>query len=141
VADRAHVGNYPDDINLALFGGRGAGRTTGALFCAAAHVEMYGPRAHVLFIRQTLRSLREVEDNFQQILTVAFHGLKFNRQDHEFRFPNGATAEFAPINDTEDMAKLQGRSFSLIIADEYGNFSPQQMRFVDQLRANLRAGN
>jgi hypothetical protein len=133
--------NFPDDMNLAVFGGRGAGRTTGALFCASSHIEMYGPRAHVLFIRQTLRSLREVEDNFQQILMVAFHGLKFNRQDHEFRFPNGATAEFAPINDTEDMAKLQGRSFSLIIADEYGNFSPQQMRFVDQLRANLRAGN
>lgn len=135
------VGGVPDDMNLALFGGRGAGRTTAALFAAGSHVEVYGPRAHVLFVRQTLRSLREVEDNFQMILTVGFPGLRYNRQDHEFRFPNGATVEFAPINDTEDMAKLQGRSFSLIIADEYGNFNPQQMRFVDQLRANLRSGN
>lgn len=135
------VAGVPDDINLALFGGRGAGRTTGALFAAASHVETYGPHAHVLFIRQTLRSLREVEDNFQMILIIGYPGMRFNRQDHEFRFPNGATVEFAPINDTEDMAKLQGRSFSLIIADEYGNFNPPQMRFVDQLRANLRAGN
>jgi hypothetical protein len=28
----------------------------------------------------------------------------------------------------------------MIVADEYGNFSPQQMKFVDALRANLRAG-
>lgn len=135
------VGGVPSDINLALFGGRGAGRTTGALFASASHVEEYGPYAHVVFIRQTLRSLREVEDNFQMILTNGYAGLRFNRQDHEFRFPSGATVEFAPINDTEDMAKLQGRSFSLIVADEYGNFNPQQMRFVSQLRANLRAGN
>lgn len=134
------VVGIPPMINLALFGGRGAGRTTGGLFAGASHVETYGVRAHVLIVRQTLRSLREVEDNFQMILTLGYPGLRFNRQDHEFRFPGGATVEFAPINDTEDMAKLQGRSFSLIICDEYGNFSPQQIKFVNELRANLRSG-
>lgn len=131
----------PQDINLALFGGRGAGRTTAALFASMEHCELYNSRARVLFLRQTLRSLKEVEDSFQLMLSSGYGGgLRVNRQDHEFRLPNGAKIEFAPLNDVEDMAKLQGRSFSLIVADEYGNFSPAQMKFVDQLRANLRAG-
>lgn len=131
----------PEHINLALFGGRGAGRTTGALFISMRHCELHAERAHVLFLRQTLRSLREVEDSFQLLLAGGYGGgVRVNRQDHLFRLPSSATIEFAPLNDMEDMAKLQGRSFSLIVADEYGNFSPQQQKFVDQLRANLRAG-
>jgi hypothetical protein len=132
----------PEGINLAIFGGRGAGRTTGALFSAIRHCEVHGHGAHVIFIRQMLRSLREVEDNLHMMLSAQYgSALRVNRQDHIFVLPGGGTIEFSPINDTEDMAKLQGRSFSLLIADEYGNFSPQQMRFVDQLRANMRAGN
>lgn len=134
--------NAPEDVNLALFGGRGAGRTTGALFLTARHAQAYGEKAHALFIRQQLRSLKEVEDSFQLMLSGAFGGgLRVNRQDHDFRLPNGASIEFAPLNDVEDLAKLQGRSFSMIVADEYGNFSPAQMKYVDALRANLRAGN
>lgn len=134
---------YEDDVNLALFGGRGAGRTTCALFIAMRHCETYGHGAHVIFIRQMLRSLKEVEENLHMMLIAQFgaQALRINRQDHLFVLPGGGTIEFSPINDTEDMAKLQGRSFSLVIADEYGNFSPQQMKFVDQLRASLRAGN
>lgn len=134
------VGDYPEQFNLAIFGGRGAGRTTAALFIAMRHCEKHGQGAHVIFIRQTLRSLREVEDNLHMMLAAQYGDkLRVNRQDHIFIIPGGATIEFSPLNDTEDMSKLQGRSFSLIIADEYGNFSPQQMTFVDQLRANLRA--
>lgn len=129
----------PENANLGIFGGRGAGRTTAALLMSIKHADAYGHGARVLFIRQTLRSLREVEDNFQLLLSSLYgSGLKVNRQDHIFILPNGAAIEFSPLNDIEDMAKLQGRSFTMIVADEYGNFSPQQMKFVDQLRANLR---
>lgn len=133
--------DIPHQINLGIFGGRGAGRTTCALLMSLIHADKYGHGARVLFIRQTLRSLREVEDNFQMMLSGIYgSGLRVNRQDHIFILPNGATIEFSPLNDVEDMAKLQGRSFTLVVADEYGNFSPQQMKFVDQLRANLRSG-
>jgi hypothetical protein len=132
----------PESLNIAMFGGRGAGRTTCALLMATTHAEQYGKNARVLFVRQTLRSLREVEDNFQMMLTGIYGAaLRVNRQDHVFTVPNGATIEFGPLSDVEDMAKLQGRSFSLIIADEYGNFNPTQIKFIDQLRANLRAGD
>lgn len=138
---QASVLDLDERFNLAIFGGRGAGRTTAALFIAIRHCEMNGHGAHVIFIRQMLRSLREVEDNLHMMLAAQYGDqLRVNRQDHIFILPGGGTIEFSPINDTEDMAKLQGRSFSLVIADEYGNFSPQQMKFVDMMRANLRAG-
>lgn len=139
---QAGVMNIPESLNIAMFGGRGVGRTTCALLMTLSHCERYGKFARALFIRQTLRSLKEVEDNFQMMLTGIYgSALRVNRQDHIFTLPNGATIEFGPLNDVEDMAKLQGRSFSLIVADEFGNFSPAQIKYVDQLRANLRAGD
>lgn len=139
---QAGVMNIPATMNIAMFGGRGAGRTTCALLMSLSHADQWGQKARVLFIRQTLRSLKEVEDSFQMLLTQIYgEALRVNRQDHVFTLPNGATIEFGPLSDVEDMAKLQGRSFSLIVADEYGNFTPAQIKFVDQLRANLRAGN
>lgn len=136
------VMQIPESLNIAMFGGRGAGRTTCALLMSLSHAEQYGQKARVLFVRQTLRSLKEVEDSFQLMLTGIYgSALRVNRQDHIFTLPNGATIEFGPLNDIEDMGKLQGRSFSLIVADEYGNFNPAQIKFIDQLRANLRAGD
>lgn len=139
---QSRVMGIHETLNLAIFGGRGAGRTTCALLMSLSHADRFGRHARVLFIRQTLRSLKEVEDNFQLMLSGVYGALlRVNRQDHVFTLPNGATIEFGPLSDVDDMGKLQGRSFSLIVADEYGNFTPAQVKFVDQLRANLRAGN
>lgn len=141
---QAGILRIPDNLNLAIFGGRGAGRTTATMLASALHCDLYGEKAHVLLTRQTLRSFKEVEDMFQFYLAEVYKdrgGIKVNRQDHFFGLPGGATIEFGPIDDTRDMEKLQGRSFSLIIADEYGNFTPPQVKFIDQLRANLRAGD
>lgn len=139
---QTNVMQIPEELNIAMFGGRGAGRTTCALLLCLAHAEKYGKYARVLFVRQTLRSLKEVEDSFQMMLSGIYgSALRVNRQDHIFTLPNGATIEFGPLNDIEDMGKLQGRSFSIIVADEFGNFNPAQIKFIDQLRANLRAGD
>lgn len=129
----------PEDLNLALFGGRGRGATTGALMVIIRACEKYAG-SHHLFIRNHLRSLSEVEDTLQSMLVGAFgaKALKINRSDHVFKLPNGSTIEFAPLSDAMDLNKLQGRSFDSISCDEYGNFSPAQMRYVDALRANLR---
>jgi hypothetical protein len=132
----------PEEINLALFGGRGRGATTCALQLIIRAAEKY-PNSHHLFMRNHLRSLNEVQDTLQMMLVGAFgtRALKINRSDSTFRLPNNSTVEFAPLADSLDLAKLQGRSFDTITCDEYGNFSPAQMRYVDNLRANLRGAN
>ena len=138
---QADVMSVPEDISLFLGGGRGRGATTLAIFLLIRAAEKY-PNSHHLFVRNHLRSLSEVEDTLQMMLSGAFgaRALKINRSDHVFRLPNGSTIEFAPMADVNDLAKLQGRSFDTITCDEYGNFSPAQMRWVDALRANLRGG-
>jgi hypothetical protein len=101
-----------------------------------------GARSRQLFIRTQLRSLAEVMDSLQMMAAAAFgKGMKINRSENSFKFPNGSVIEFAPLADTNDIAKLQGRSFEVVYCDEYGNCSPAQMRHVDQIRANLRGNS
>jgi len=139
---QADVMSAPEDINLALFGGRGRGATTCALMLVIRACEKY-PNSHHLYTRNHLKSLAEVMDTLQMMLVGAYgtRALKINRSDSTFRLPNGSTVDFAPLADSIDLAKLQGRSFDTITVDEYGNFSPAQMRYVDNLRANLRGNN
>jgi hypothetical protein len=53
---QADVMAAPEDINLALFGGRGRGATTCALQLIIRAAEKY-PNSHHLFMRNHLRSL------------------------------------------------------------------------------------
>jgi hypothetical protein len=132
----------PLDVSLFLGGGRGRGATTCANFMNLRACDMF-PDSHHLFIRNQLRSLAEVEDS-TAMMAVGVYGsraMKINRSDHVFKFPNGSTLEFAPLADINDVAKLQGRSFATITADEVGNMSPAQIRWTDSLRANLRGSD
>jgi terminase large subunit-like protein len=129
--------SVPETINTLAAGGRGVGRTTGARMIALRHGEKYKDRARILICRETLKSLQEFEDELHAVLSAAFlRGLKVNRQDHTFKIPGGAVIECAPLEGAADYAKLQGRSFSLIVVDEYGNF--RTSKWVDLLRSNLR---
>jgi len=94
-------------------------------------------------MRNHLKSLNEVMDTLQFLLVGAFgtRALKINRSDSTFRLPNGSTINFMPMADALDLAKAQGLSYDTVTVDEYGNFSPAQMRYVDNLRANLRGAN
>jgi Terminase large subunit, T4likevirus-type, N-terminal len=130
--------NAPEPINLGLFGGRGRGATSAAIALMLRTAQKY-PNSKQLFIRTQLRSLGEVMDNLQMLAVGAFgKGVKVNRSENTFKFPNGSIIEFAPLSDQMDISKLQGRSFEVVYCDEYGNCTPAQMRYVDQIRANLR---
>jgi hypothetical protein len=127
-------------MSVLMAGGRGPGKTTGAIMAVLRHCEMYRERARVLITRETLKSLIELADNLQAALTTAYpRGLRVNRQDNTFRLGNGAVIECAPLADPTDYSKIQGRSFSLIVVEELGNF--RTMKWVTMLRSNLRAGD
>jgi len=63
--------------------------------------------------------------------------LKFNAQENLFRFPNGASLELQQVESDADLAKMAGRSQTLIIVDEITEY--QSLNVVDKLRANLRS--
>ena len=130
----------PEEWSVLLAGGRGGGKTTVAQMMILRHCEKWKDKARVLLIRETLKSLIEIEDQLQATLSAVYlRGVKSNRAEHTFRLPGGAVIECAPLSDQSDYEKIQGRSFSLIVIEEAGNF--RILKWVDLLRSNLRAGN
>jgi Terminase large subunit, T4likevirus-type, N-terminal len=128
----------PEDVSLMLDGGRGSGKTNGMLFNSLRHCELHGDRAHVLFVREHLRAMGELEDELGALILQAYPKSRQNRQDHTIRLPGNGLIEFAPLGGQEDYNKLQGRSFSLINCDEFGNMATS--KYVMLLQSNLRAG-
>jgi hypothetical protein len=139
-AYQADVLTIPESISVLLAGGRGGGKTTAVELVVIRHCEKHRDRARVLIVRETLKALSEFEDALQSVLSAVYpRGVKINRQEHTFRLPNGAIIECAPLDGPADYDKLQGRSFSLVVVEEAGNF--RSMKWIDMLRSNLRAGD
>ncbi|CAG9932209.1 phage terminase large subunit [Candidatus Nitrotoga arctica] len=127
----------PEEVDCFLGGGRGGGKSYALALLALRHVEQYGDRARILYIRRTYKGLADFE-----LLTRELFGLiygtaaRYNGAEHVWRFPNGAYIEFGQLETHSDYSKYQGRSFTLLMADEIGQFSTPDL--LDILRSNLR---
>lgn len=129
--------SIPEDICLFLGGGRGGGKSSFAIQSILRHCEQHGANASVLIVREHLKALGQLEDELFAILSAIYgKGLRHNRQEHIFRLPNG-TIELGPLSDAADYNKVQGKSFSLIVGDEGGQFGT--LRYFFMLLSNLRA--
>lgn len=127
----------PEHINIALLGGRGGGKTTGALLLVLRHCVQYGERARVLIVRQSYKGLADVEDALALMLAATFPGgFTHNRADHVFRLATGATVELGQIESARDYPKYQGRETTLLVVEEFTNFRTD--RYVKLLKSNLR---
>jgi len=134
---QVRVLHLPERWNILLAGGRGGGKTMAALLLLLRHVEQHGDRARVLVVRETYNALRELEDQCDALLALAYRGLaRHNRHEHVFRLPNGASIEFGQLASPGDYGKYQGRSFTLLVADEVGNFA--SAKELTLLKSNLR---
>lgn len=127
----------PEEIDIFFGGGRGGGKSYGLALLALRHIEQYGDRARILYIRQTYKGLADFElltrDLFGKVYGAA---ARFNGAEHVWRFPNGAYMEFGQLETHADYAKYQGRSFTFLMADEIGQYSSPDL--LDVLRSNLR---
>ena len=61
---------------------------------------------------------------------------KYNASEHVWKLPNGAYVELGQLESAGDYAKYQGRSFTLLLVDEAGQFPTSQL--LDLLRSNMR---
>ena len=115
------VSSLPEQWNLFLGGGRGGGKSVAAQQMTIKHCEKYGAHAKVLYVRESWEALAQYEEDFL-LLVRSIYGdaVKHNRSDHIFRWPNGATVKMSQIADEADYKKFQGKSFTLLIGDEYG---------------------
>lgn len=128
----------PETFDLFLGGGRGGGKSFVMGLLCLRHAEQYGDRARMLFIRKSYAGLRDFELTAREVFGLAYGtAYSYNASEHLFRLPNGATLELGQLESPADYGKYQGRSFTLLLTDEAGQYAaPDQL---DILRSNLRA--
>ncbi len=127
----------PEEFDLFLGGGRGGAKSYTLALLALRHVEQYKARARVLYLRRSHKGCADFVslcfDLFGPIFGAA---LRFNATEGLFRFPSGGTLEVNQLEAASDYQKFQGRSFTLLLIDEAGQFPTPEL--LDRLRSNLR---
>ena len=127
----------PESIDLFLGGGRGGGKSYAMALLALRHCEQYGKRARVLYLRRTYKGLADFELTTQELFGKVYgQGARYNGAEHTWKLPGGGVVELGQLESASDYAKYQGRSFTLLMADECGQYGDAYL--LDLLRSNLR---
>src|SRR5438046_404625 len=127
----------PEEFDLFLGGGRGGAKSYTLALLALRHVEQYGVKARVLYLRSSHKGCADfISLCFDLFGPIYGTALRFNGQEGLFRFPNGGTLEINQLESASDYQKYQGRSFTLLFIDEAGQFPTPDL--TDKLRSNLR---
>ncbi len=127
----------PQDLDVAMATGRGGGKTRGLLYLAQRHCEEFGAAARPLYVRRSYPGLLDFEAQTREVFGLAYgRSATYNASAHVWRLPNGATFELGQLSDWSDYAKFQGRSFTLLLIDELGQWPDLALPMM--LRANLR---
>ncbi|WP_162274844.1 phage terminase large subunit [Rhodoferax antarcticus] len=118
-------------------GGRGGGKSFGLALLALRHCEQYGEKARVLYIRKSYAGLRDFELVTRELFGMVYGTTaRYNGTEHIWKLPNGGYIELGQLETQGDYAKYQGRSFTLLLIDEAGQYA--QPDLLDIMRSNLR---
>jgi hypothetical protein len=127
----------PEELDLFLGGGRGGGKSYALALLALRHCEQYGERARVLYLRKTYAGLRDFELVTRELFGLIYGtDARYNATEHIWRMPSGGYLELGQLESHTDYAKYQGRSFTLLLIDEAGQYA--QPDLLDLMRSNLR---
>lgn len=127
----------PESVDLFLGGGRGGGKSFAMALLALRHAEQYTKRARVLYIRRTYKGLDDFVLTTQELFGKVYGpAARYNGAEHTWKLPGGGVLELGQLETQSDYAKYQGRSFTLLMADECGQY--QDSSLLDMLRSNLR---
>lgn len=132
------MNEIPPEINLALPGGRGSGKSTGIAFAMLKHSERVLERAAMVYVRRSYPALRDFEQVERNVFNTVYGAdARYSANDHVWRLPRGGFLENAQIDCYADLQKMQGRSITLLTVDEIGQYADSTI--FDMLRSNLRA--
>ena len=128
----------PQQYDLFLGGGRGGGKSYCLALLALRHAELYRERARILFIRKSFPGAQDFVSLTREMFTNIYGAAaRFNQSSHVWTLPGGSYFEINQLEDPGDYAKFQGRSFSLLLVDEAGQWA--DLAPIDLLRSNLRS--
>lgn len=126
-----------EEVDAFLGGGRGGGKSSALALLALRHIEQYGNKARILYIRRTYKGLADFELLTRELFGMVYGtAARYNGAEHIWKFPNGGYLELGQLESHSDYAKYQGRSFTLLLVDEAGQFPTPDL--LDILRSNLR---
>jgi hypothetical protein len=135
---QARILEIPASWSIAECGGRGGGKTYSVILLGIRHLAQYGDAAKILLVRESYKSLSQVEELTVSILEQAFPGrVKFSRQEHIVRIDGGGTWEFGQLESPRDVNKYLGREVTLLVIDELGLL--KESKWVTLLKSNLRS--
>nr|BDD47601.1 phage terminase large subunit [Gammaproteobacteria bacterium] len=128
----------PEQFDVMLGGGRGSAKSFSMALLATRHAEQYQDKARILYIRKSYKGIADFEDVLRSIFGRLYgNAARYNAAEHVWRLPNGGYLELGQLDGPGDYEKYQGRSFTLLLIDEAGQYAEPQI--LDLLRSNLRA--
>lgn len=129
--------SLPEEVDVFCGGGRGGGKSYGLALLALRHCEQYGERARILYLRKTYAGLRDFELVTRELFGMVYGtAARYNAAEHVWRLPNNGYLELGQLETQADYSKYQGRSFTLLMIDEAGQYA--QPDLLDLMRSNLR---
>ncbi|HXJ39626.1 MAG TPA: phage terminase large subunit [Bryobacteraceae bacterium] len=127
----------PEQFNVFLGGGRGGAKSHAMAFLALRHAAQYGDAARILYIRQTYKGLADFTEITRELFGRIFgKAARFNQTEGVWRLPGGGYFELGQLEGIGDYPKYQGRSFTLLMVDEAGQYATPNL--IDKLRSNMR---
>ena len=127
----------PEEVDAFLGGGRGGGKSYALALLALRHVEQYGTAARILYIRKSYKGIADYELICRELFGIVYGSTaRYNSTEHVWKFGNGGYMELGQIESHADLQKMQGRSFTLLLIDEAGQYPDSSL--LDILRSNLR---
>lgn len=127
----------PECFDLFLGGGRGGGKDYCIALLILRHIAQYADRARILYLRQTHKALADFELVCREVFGLVYGvDAKYNQSEHVWRFPGGGYFEMGQLGSQADYTKFQGRSFTLLIVSEAGQYAMPDL--LDLMRSNLR---
>lgn len=89
------------------------------------------------YLRKTYAGLRDFELVTRELFGLIYGtAARYNGTEHIWRMPNGGYIELGQLETHGDYAKYQGRSFTLLLIDEAGQYPTPDL--LDLMRSNLR---
>lgn len=77
----------PEELDVFMGGGRGGGKSYGLALVCLRHVEQYGEKARILYLRRTYKGLADFELICREVFGMVYStAARYNAAEHVWRF-------------------------------------------------------
>ena len=112
-----------------LYGGAaGGGKTDALLTEALRQIEI--PHYKAIIFRKTYKEIGGLESRSKYLYPMVSPRARYNKSDHMWIFPSGATIEFANMQSSIYKEKYQGQAYDFVGFDELGHFTWDEYSYM-----------